>query len=92
VFLLPLVLIRHLFDFLEEGIPLLELSAIIAEKEVKHVEGELLLFRREKERGITNRRFWCHPISPKCIIQCIVPVLVIFRNCPLNDLDQIFVC
>jgi hypothetical protein len=46
VFSLPLVLISHLFDFLEEGTPLLELSAIIVEKEVRHAGGELLLFHR----------------------------------------------
>jgi hypothetical protein len=40
VFSPPLVLIRHLFDFLEEVNPLLELSATIAEKEVRHVRGE----------------------------------------------------
>jgi hypothetical protein len=39
-----LVLIRHLFNFLEEGIPLLELSATIAEKGVIHKGGEWILF------------------------------------------------
>jgi hypothetical protein len=45
----------------------------------------------EKERIITNRGFRSHPISPKCIKKHIVPVLVVFRNCLLEDLDQIFI-
>jgi hypothetical protein len=41
-----LVLIKHLSDFLEEGTLLLELSAIVAEKEVRHVGGGWILFHR----------------------------------------------
>jgi len=46
VFSPPLVLIRYLFDFLEEGTPLLELSVTITGKEVRHAGGEWLLFRK----------------------------------------------
>jgi hypothetical protein len=38
VFLLLPILIKHLSYFLEEDIPLLELSTTIADKEVRHVE------------------------------------------------------
>jgi hypothetical protein len=46
VFLPLLILIKHLFNFLEEDIPLLELSVIIAEKEAIHVGGGWLLFHK----------------------------------------------
>jgi hypothetical protein len=36
----PLVLMKHLSSFLGEGTLLLELSAIVAEKEVRHAERE----------------------------------------------------
>jgi hypothetical protein len=42
-----LVLINHLSDFLEEDTLLLELSTIIAEKEVRHVGEGWLLFHRQ---------------------------------------------
>jgi hypothetical protein len=45
----------------------------------------------EEERRITNGGFWIYPISPKFFVQCIVPILVVFLHCPLNNLDQILI-
>ena len=55
VFSPPLVLIRHLSDFLEEDTLLIEPSVIIAEKEVRHVGGGWILFRRRGRKGNYRR-------------------------------------
>jgi hypothetical protein len=65
VFSLHPVLIRHLFDFVEEGILLLEISTTIAEKEVKHAEEELLLFHRQGRKGNYQQRLLGLPYQPK---------------------------
>jgi hypothetical protein len=76
VFSPPLVLIRHLFDFLEEGTPLLELSMTIAEKEVRHAGGEWILFRRRGRKGNYQQKILVLPYQPRvhytvhCVSSC----------------------
>jgi hypothetical protein len=46
VFLLLPILIKRVPNFLEEEVPLLEISTIIAEKEERHVEEGCILFHK----------------------------------------------
>jgi hypothetical protein len=44
-------------------------------------------FVDEKKRGITNISFQSYPIRAKCIIQCIMPILMVFEKCPFDNID-----